>query len=64
MGITPMTDKHVSVEIDVVAAAHVRKVLFDHQQPYSYEYAPERVTLIREVIRVLDTQIEEALKEE
>ena len=59
-----MTDKQVSVEMDVVSAAHARKVLFDHQQPYSYEHAPERITMIRDVIRSLDAQIEEALKEE
>jgi len=59
-----MTDKQISVEMDVVSAAHVRKVLFDHQQPYSYEHAPERIILIREAIRAIDTQIEEALKGE
>ena len=59
-----MTDKQVSVKMDVVSAAHARKVLFDHQQPYSYEHAPERITMIRDVIRSLDAQIEEALKEE
>ncbi len=50
--------------MDVVTAAHVRKVLFEHQLPYSYEFAPERMTLIRDVIRQLDEKIEESLKAE
>ena len=54
-----MTDKQISVEMDVVSAAHIRQVLFEHQMPYSYEFPPERIELIRNVIRSLDESIEE-----
>ena len=57
-----MTDKQISVEMDVVSAAHIRQVLFEHQMPYSYEFPPERIELIRNVIRSLDESIEETLK--
>jgi len=59
-----MTDTPLSVEMDVVAAAHVRKILFEHQVQYSYEFAPERINLIRDVIRQLDDSIEKSLKAE
>ena len=59
-----MTDKQLSVEMDVVTAVHVRKVLFEHQLPYSYEFAPERISLLRDAIRQLDEKIEESLKAE
>ena len=59
-----MTDKQLSVEMDVVTAAHVRKVLFEHQLQYSYEFVPERISLLRDAIRQLDEKIEESLKAE
>ena len=59
-----MSDKQVSVEMDVVTAAHARKILFEHQKPYSYTFPPERIVLIRELILQLDEVIESSLKTE
>ena len=35
-----MTDKTITIELDVVAAATARQILFDAQKGYSYEYPP------------------------
>ena len=53
-----MTDKKVSIEMDVYTAAAVRQVLFESQKGYSYEHVPARVVGIRQVVVDLDESIE------
>ena len=53
-----MTDKKVTLEMDVFSAAAVRQVLFDAQKGYTAgPSVPERVFEIREVIVDLDDAI-------
>ena len=54
-----MTDKTITIELDVVAAATARQILFEAQKGYSYEYAPQRITVVRDVVRVFDEKIGE-----
>tara|TARA_B100002019_G_scaffold181370_1_gene156599 strand:- start:828 stop:1019 length:192 start_codon:yes stop_codon:yes gene_type:complete len=57
-----MTDKNVTIEMDVLSAAVVRQILFDAQKEYSYEFAPPRITQVREVIKSIDGKIDDALE--
>ena len=50
-------DKKVTVKMPVRAAAAVRQVLFEAQKGYSYDYVPERIVELREVIADLDEAI-------
>jgi hypothetical protein len=52
-----MTDKKVTLEMDVFSAAAVRQVLFESQKEYSYENVPARIVGIRQVIVDLDDAI-------
>ena len=52
-----MTDKKVTVEMDVFSAAAVRQVLFESQKEYAYEHVPARIVGIRQVILDLDEAI-------
>ena len=52
-----MTDKKVTVEMDVFAAAAVRQVLFEAQKGYGTEYVPTRVGSIRQVVLDIDDAI-------
>ena len=52
-----MTDKKVTLEMDVFSAAAVRQVLFESQKGYSYEHVPARIVGIRQVIVDLDDAI-------
>ena len=54
-----MTDKTITIELDVVAAATARQILFEAQKGYSYEYPPQRITVVRDVVRVFDEKIGE-----
>ena len=56
----------INVEMDVMTAAAVRESLFQDTKEYTYEdyCCPQRVKNIRNVIRDLDTKIEEALENE
>ena len=56
-----MTDKTVTIELDVVSAATARQILFEAQKGYSYEYPPKRITVIRDVVKALDEKIEEVV---
>jgi|TARA_E500000331_G_scaffold349747_1_gene393509 hypothetical protein len=58
-----MTDKTITIELDVVAAATARQILFDAQKGYSYEYPPQRITVVRDVVRVFDEKIGEVVDE-
>lgn len=55
--------KNVNIKLDLVSAATVRQVLFESQKDYSYEFPTERVSKIRDVIRLLDEKIEEKVEE-
>jgi len=57
-----MTDKNVTIEMDVLSAAVVRQILFDAQKDYSYEFAPPRINQVREVIQSIDGKIDDALE--
>lgn len=50
-------DKQVTIKMNVRQAAAIRQILFEHQQGYSYEHVPERITDIREVIQSIDDNI-------
>ena len=52
-----MTDKKVTVEMDVFSAAAVRQVLFESQKGYGSEHVPTRVVSIRQVVLDLDDAI-------
>jgi len=56
----------IKIEMDVRQAAAVRDSLFRDTKAYTYQpkSCPERVVDIREVIIEIDSQIEEALKNE
>ena len=56
-------EKQVTIKMDVRSAAAVRQVLFEHQKGHSYEFASERITDIRNVIRELDNKIGEIVSE-
>lgn len=58
-----MTDKTVTIELDVVSAATARQILFEAQKGYSYEYPPQRITVIRDVVKTLDEKIGEVVDE-
>ena len=58
-----MTDKTITIELDVVAAATARQILFEAQKGYSYEYAPQRISVVRDVVRVFDEKIGEVVDE-
>ncbi|QPX48221.1 hypothetical protein PQC13_gp256 [Synechococcus phage S-SRM01] len=50
-------EKQVTIKMDVRSAAAVRQVLFEHQRGHSYEFASERITDIRSVIRDIDADL-------
>jgi hypothetical protein len=58
-----MTDKTVTIELDVVSAATARQILFEAQKGYSYEYPPQRINVIRDVVKTLDEKIGEVVDE-
>ena len=60
-----MTDKKVTIEMDVFSAAAVRQVLFESQKNYTYNInsVPKRIVDIREVITDIDDKIESIVKE-
>jgi len=58
-----MTDKTITIELDVVSAATARQILFEAQKGYSYEYPPQRITVIRDVVKALDEKIGEVVDE-
>jgi hypothetical protein len=60
-----MTDKKVTIEMDVFSAAAVRQVLFESQKNYTYNVnsVPKRIVDIREVITDIDDKIESIIEE-
>ena len=54
----------VKLELSVYQAAAIREALFTDTKTYTYDptCTPERVTQIREVIKELDSKIEEVLE--
>jgi len=56
-----MTEKNVTIELDVLSAATARQILFEAQKNYSYEFAPERINVVRNVVKLMDEKIEEAV---
>lgn len=57
-----MTDKNVTIGMDVMSAAVVRQALFDSQKDHSYEFPTDRINRIRDVIKSIDGQIDDALE--
>jgi hypothetical protein len=57
-----MTDKNVTIGMDVMSAAVVRQALFDSQKNHSYEFPTDRINRIRDVIKSIDGQIDDALE--
>ena len=57
-----MTDKNVTIGMDVISAAVVRRALFDSQKDHSYEFPTDRINRIRDVIKSIDGQIDDALE--
>ena len=56
-----MTDKTVTIELNVRVAAVVRETLFRTTKEDSYEFPSERTSDIRSVIVALDEQIQASL---
>ena len=56
-----MTEKNVKIELDVLSAATARQILFEAQKGYSYEFAPERINVVRNVVKLMDEKIEEVV---
>ena len=56
-----MTDKTITIEFDVISTATTRQILFEAQKGYSYEYPPQRITVIRDVVKAIDEKIEEVV---
>ena len=56
-----MTDKTVTIELDIRVAAAVRETLFRTTKQDSYEFPSERTLDIRSAIVALDEQIQSAL---
>ena len=50
--------KKVKIELDVLSAATARQILFEAQKGYSYEFPPQRINVIRDVIKLFDEKIE------
>ena len=50
-------EKSVSITMNLRSAAIVRHILFEHQKGYSYEFPPERINDVRNVIYDLDDKI-------
>ena len=57
-----MTDKNVTIGMDVMSAAVVRQALFDSQKNHSYEFPTDHINRIRDVIKSIDGQIDDALE--
>ena len=57
-----MTDKNVTIGMDVISAAVVRQALFDSQKDHSYEFPTDRINRIRDVIKSIDGQIDDSLE--
>ena len=58
-----MTEKNVTIELDVLSAATARQILFEAQKGYSYEFPPQRINVIRDVVKLLDEKIEGVVNE-
>ena len=56
-----MTDKTVTIELDIRVAAAVRETLFRTTKQDSYVFPSERTVDIRNAIVALDEQIQSAL---
>jgi hypothetical protein len=56
-----MTDKIITIELDIRVAAAVRETLFRTTKQDSYEFPSERTVDIRNAIVALDEQIQSAL---
>jgi hypothetical protein len=56
-----MTDKTVTIELNIRVAAAVRETLFRTTKEDSYEFPSERTLDIRSVIVALDEQIQATL---
>ena len=54
----------ITIDLKLRQAAVIRDTLFRSTAQDSYEFPSERTVEIREAIKELDTQIEEALKNE
>jgi len=54
--------KKVKIELDVLSAATARQILFEAQKGYSYEFPPQRINVIRDVIKLFDEKIEEVVE--
>ena len=57
-----MTDKNVTIGMDVMSAAVVRQALFDSQKDHSYEFPTDRINRIRDVIKSIVGQSDDALE--
>ena len=54
---------NVRLDMTVYQAAEVRKILFESQNGYGLQHVPERISGVREVIRDLDSAIEDVVKD-
>ena len=54
---------NVRLDMTVYQASEVRKILFESQKGYGLQHVPERISGVREVIRDLDSAIEDVVKD-
>lgn len=53
---------NVRLDLTVRQAAEIRRILFDSQRGYSLEFVPERINEIRDVIKIIDTEIDKVVE--
>lgn len=54
-------EKQVSLKLNIQSALEVLQVLDGATAGYSQDFAPERITRLREVMQQLDTELEKAV---
>jgi hypothetical protein len=52
---------NVRLDLTVRQAAEIRHILFEAQRGYGLEFVPERIDEIRDVIKLIDDEIEKVV---
>ena len=52
---------NIHLDLNVYQAAEIRHILFEAQRGYSLEFVPERIDEIRDVIKLIDDEIEKVV---
>lgn len=54
-------EKEITLKLNIKTALEVLQILDTSTANYSHEFAPERITRLREVIRKLDIELDKAV---